>query len=128
MPRVSPMKCVLLALGLLALPASAAQAEEAIRTGPDSIPAAAAAIEALPSDTPAPPTRLEATDDEPTPESGRCDAPPDRKPHGMVWGAVGTGGYREAGAVVTQPIGRCASVTVMINRTDGGGYDRRGRR
>jgi hypothetical protein len=44
----------------------------------------------------------------------------DGKPHGEVWAGIGTGGYRQAGGVVTQPLGACGSVTVMIDRTEGG--------
>ena len=57
----------------------------------------------------------------------RCPAPPDRKPHGEVWAGIGTGGYREIGAVVTQPIGECGSLTLGISRTESG-YGRRFRR
>jgi hypothetical protein len=54
-----------------------------------------------------------------------CAAPADHKPHGEVWAGVGTGGYRELGGVVTQPIGDCGSVTLAIDRTEGGGRRRR---
>jgi hypothetical protein len=50
----------------------------------------------------------------------RCAAA-DAKPHGEVWGGIGTGGYREAGGVVTQPIGGCGQVTIGVSHaTDGG--------
>ena len=126
MSRASPIKCALLAIGLLVPPGFSARAEEAIRTGPDPIAAAAAAIEAIPPSAAPEPEHREAMEDDERPTPGRCAAPEDRKPHGMVWGAVGTGGYREVGGVATQPIGRCGSVTVMINRTEGGGYRGRG--
>ena len=56
-----------------------------------------------------------------------CDRNLDRNPHGEVWVGVGTGGYKTAGAVVTQPIGDCTEVTVAVSKTDGGRI-RRGRR
>ena len=56
-----------------------------------------------------------------------CQGNPDRQPHGEVWVGVGTGGYKTAGAVVTQPIGDCTEVTVAVSKTDGGRI-RRGRR
>jgi len=62
---------------------------------------------------------------EPAPEEvaeaqpGRCPTRIDKKPHGEVWGSVGTGGYREVGGVVTQPIGDCATVTIGMSRTEG---------
>lgn len=48
-----------------------------------------------------------------------CPPAPDHKPHGAVWGAVGTGGYREVGGVVTQPIGDCGQVSVAIDKVEG---------
>ncbi|MDP1640661.1 MAG: hypothetical protein Q8L59_00600 [Phenylobacterium sp.] len=62
---------------------------------------------------------------EPAPEEiaeaqqGRCPTRVDNKPHGQVWGSVGTGGYREIGGVVTQPLGDCATVTIGMSRTEG---------
>ena len=50
---------------------------------------------------------------------GRCPVRVDKRPHGEVWGSVGTGGYREVGGVVTQPIGDCATVTIGMSRTEG---------
>jgi len=46
-----------------------------------------------------------------------CAPPPDNKPHGEVWAGAGTGGYRNVGGVVTQPIGSCGSVTLMIDQS-----------
>ena len=54
-----------------------------------------------------------------------CAAATDDRPHGQVWAGAGTRGYRELGGVVTQPIGRCGSVTVAIDRSEGGGFGRR---
>jgi len=39
----------------------------------------------------------------------------DRNPHGEVTVGAGTGGYREAGAVVTAPVGSCAQVTIAVD-------------
>jgi hypothetical protein len=44
----------------------------------------------------------------------------DGKPHGEVWAGAGTQGYRQAGGVVTEPLGSCGSVTLMIDHTQGG--------
>jgi hypothetical protein len=62
---------------------------------------------------------------EPAPEEvaqaqpGRCPTRVDKRPHGEIWAGVGTGGYREVGGVVTQPIGDCATVTIGMSRTEG---------
>ena len=47
--------------------------------------------------------------------SGCLQPGDDRKPHGEVTVGAGTGGYREAGAVVTAPIGSCAQVTIAVD-------------
>lgn len=52
-------------------------------------------------------------------QEGRCPARVDKRPHGEVWGSVGTGGYREVGGVVTQRLGDCATVTIGMSRTEG---------
>lgn len=59
--------------------------------------------------------------------SPRCAASQaDGRPHGEVWAGVGTRGYRQMGGVVTQPLGGCGSLTVMIDRSEGGyGHFRR---
>ena len=44
----------------------------------------------------------------------------DGKPHGEVWAGAGTRGYRDVGGVVTQPVGACGSVTLMVDHTEGG--------
>jgi hypothetical protein len=54
-----------------------------------------------------------------------CVPAADRKPHGQVWGSIGTGGYRSVGGVVTQPIGDCSQVTIAVEHTEGGGRWRR---
>lgn len=55
----------------------------------------------------------------------RCGRKADPDPHGHVWAEVGTGGYRSAGAVVTQPLGDCGSLTVGVSKTEGRVYGRR---
>ena len=52
-----------------------------------------------------------------------CIRNPDRSPHGEMEVAVGTGGYRSASGVVTQPIGDCGQITIGIGTSRGGrGY------
>jgi hypothetical protein len=133
-----------LALSLLAASGagSAAWAQEVIKTGPDGSPPGA-----IPAPTPggdpdqspeaigawargvlagdrAPREQVAAA-----PANGKapgCTPPPDNRPHGEVWGAAGTGGYRDVGGVVTQPIGSCGSVTLMIDQSQSN-YRWRGR-
>jgi hypothetical protein len=51
--------------------------------------------------------------------SANCAQPGEkRQPRGEVSAGVGTHGYRELGAVVTQPIGKCASLTVAVSRAE----------
>lgn len=52
---------------------------------------------------------------------GRCPTRIDSRPHGEVWAGIGTGGYREFGGVVTQPLGDCATVTIGMSRSEGRG-------
>ncbi len=56
------------------------------------------------------------------PGDGRCVPPEDRKPHGEVWGAVGTQDYRAGGVSVEMPVGDCARVAVSISGSKGGPY------
>jgi len=124
------MKTAFLALALVLLPA-ASLADEAIATGAGAPPATTAIADALPVDdgpAPGPADHTARLGGEKAPARTACAAPADRKPHGLVWGSAGTGGYRSMGAVVTQPIGDCASVTVAVSRTEGGGLRPRGRR
>jgi hypothetical protein len=125
---------------LLAVPAiafaGAAFADEAIKTHDDQAPAA----EQAPVSTVADDARQANGDwarrvlagqptaeaDEIAPARG-CRARSDGKPHGEVWAGVGTGGYRNVGGVVTQPIGECGSATIAIDRTQMDDL-RRGRR
>jgi hypothetical protein len=118
------------------LGASSAAAQETIRTGPEGAPPAAEAPAAL-GDPEQSPEAIGAwargvLSGAPSAEAARaaapakgCQPPPDRKPHGEVWGAVGTHGYRSYGGVVTQPIGDCGEVTLAIGRTEGGFTARR---
>ncbi|MDP2214085.1 hypothetical protein [Phenylobacterium sp.] len=104
-----------------------------IATGRTGDPPSASASAAPLGQDPEPTVRAEAPGDwarrviagEPAPgavaqaQQGRCPTRVDNQPHGQVWGSVGTGGYREVGGVVTQPIGDCATVTVGMSRTEG---------
>ena len=127
---------VLIAAPLIAF-APAALADEAIATHGDGAPAAEA-----PADQVSGPDRSKQANGEwarrvmagqPTDEAAGdkqarkgCPQTGDGKPHGEVWAGVGTGGYRNVGGVVTQPLGDCAQVTVAIDHTEGG-YGRRRR-
>jgi len=106
---------------LAILAASPAVAGEAVATAGDGAPPPAAAVSGLPDTDPASADGPQAEGAQAArgdaPRRG-CEQPPDRKPHGEVWAGIGTGGYRSVGGVVTQPIGRCGSVTVGVN------YDR----
>ncbi len=120
----------LIALAALAsLAGSPAWADEAIKTGgAQALPAMADAVQPLPGRQASPHeigdwargviAGAPAADDAPASGSG-CAAPADRKPHGEVWAGVGTGGYRELGGVVTQPVGDCGSVTIAVSRSGG---------
>jgi hypothetical protein len=46
--------------------------------------------------------------------------PPDRSPHGSVWGGVGTHGYRNIGGVVCIPVGDHSRVTLAVDSTQWG--------
>jgi len=124
-PRMRPLGLPLLAVAAALVAGSAASAQEVVRTGPDGAPPAPAvdpgqppqAIDGGQSHGPLVGPWLDAA---PAPaaalgQAARCAPPPDRKPHGEVWAGIGTGGYREAGAVVTKPLGDCGSVTVAID-------------
>lgn len=52
----------------------------------------------------------------------RCNGmvAPDGKPHGAVWAGIGNHGYRDGGVAVTAPLGRCGSVSIAIDRSEGG--------
>jgi hypothetical protein len=55
------------------------------------------------------------------PPNAGCNPAADRKPHGEVWAGVGTHGYRDVGTAMTAPLGKCGSVSIMVDRTEGGG-------
>ena len=42
-----------------------------------------------------------------------------------MWAGIGTGGYRQIGGVVTQPIGDCGQVTIAIDKVEMDGPRRR---
>ena len=48
---------------------------------------------------------------------GTMPPPPDKKPHGEVWGGVGTHGYRDVGGVVCIPVGDHSAVTLAVDST-----------
>ena len=128
---------IVLALPLFAF-APAALADEAISTHGDGAPAAEAPADPASSQDRQKQANGEwarrvmagqSTDEPAADKDGakRCPQQGDGKPHGEVWAGVGTGGYRNVGGVVTQPIGDCAQVTVAIDHTQFDGA-RRGRR
>ncbi|MGI8839990.1 MAG: hypothetical protein ACR2F8_04265 [Caulobacteraceae bacterium] len=114
---------IALAAGAVALGGvSAALAQEAISTATGApAPSPASAANAAPI---ALPDTIDDRDAGPLPV-GPCGAvglirdgqveKPDKKPHGEVWAAVGTHGYREAGGVVCQPIGDHTAVTIAVD-------------
>ena len=122
-----PASCLLLGLWLAGGPAFA---QEAIQTGHGGAPpVASAAAGAEPDDVWA--RRVldaaSASASGAAPADGKAAATPacaaakgDGKPHGEVWAGAGTRGYRQVGGVVTQPLGSCGSVTVMLDHTEGG--------
>jgi hypothetical protein len=54
------------------------------------------------------------------PAAPGCNEVSDRKPHGEVWAGAGTHGYRDVGTAMTAPVGKCGSVSIMVDRTEGG--------
>jgi hypothetical protein len=121
------------------LAAGTAAAQEAIRTAPEGAPPAgetapAAAHSPLPPDEDSPDAigrwargvLAGEPAAEPMPKAPRgCVPAEDRRPHGQVWAGVGTGGYREVGGVVTQPLGTCGSVTIGAGKVESDGFRRR---
>ena len=131
------LRTLALAAACTLLAAPLALAQEAITTAPAGAPPAA-------EGAPAPVTPMRAEDSNSPQAIGRwaqdvlagkpaepeqiaaggpdarrgCSEPADRKPHGEVWGGIGSGGYRNVGAVVTQPIGKCGSITVGAEKTE----------
>lgn len=134
------MKRVLYPLFLAALLcAPVAQADEVIATGVGGAPPPAAEPAPAPGSEPSEGAKAQAIGDwahrvmsgEPSADedqprearagSGRCTRAEDRQPHGQVWAGVGTGGYRNVGGVVTQPVGDCGQVTIAIDHTESNG-------
>jgi hypothetical protein len=116
--------------------ASAAAVDEAIPTHTDQPPAAEPAAAPVVGDDPRQANgdwarRIlagQSSEKQDREADGKgCRRNDDRKPHGAVWAGVGTGGYRNVGGVVTQPIGACGSATIAIDHTQFDGI-RRGRR
>jgi hypothetical protein len=60
-------------------------------------------------------------------KAAACVRNPDRSPHGEAWVSAGTGGYRDYGAVATQPVGDGGQVTIGFEQGADSGYGR-GRR
>jgi hypothetical protein len=134
----SRLPLTVVAAGLLAgLAAATASAQEVIKTGPDGAPPAAAHVAPMAEPGADPEQSPEAIgawgrrvlEGRPAPREqamagpadGRqtpgCTPPPDRRPHGEVWAGAGAGGYRDVGGVVSQPLGNCGSVTLMIDKS-----------
>jgi hypothetical protein len=130
---------IVLGASLALLAASAASAQEIVQAGPEGSPPAAESAPPAPVVQDQEAAKAKAIGawaqrvlagapavDEPdgkpaaAPAKG-CSALPasDGKPHGEVWAGVGTRGYREIGGVVTQPLGKCGSLTVAVDRTEG---------
>jgi len=55
-----------------------------------------------------------------------CGEAVDRQPHGEVWAGIGSHGHRTLGTAMTAPIGKCASLSIAVSRTEGdfGGWRR----
>ena len=110
-----------------------AEAQEAISTasssdtGPPaaSAPAGQASGEEDPGDWARRVMAGKPAPDEPKPGAEGCAIATDGRPHGEVWGGIGTRGYREIGGVVTQAIGKCSSVTIAVSKTEGPSMGRR---
>jgi hypothetical protein len=72
-----------------------------------------------------PPGGLPITGDEPRltpPPTARCSEVADRQPHGEVWAGIGTHGYRNIGTAMSAPVGKCGTLSIMVDRTEGGGF------
>lgn len=122
------MKRVLSGIAVAFLMSAQAGAAEVVATaGPAVAPQAAAPAAALPLDGPA---GQVADGAPPAPGEAGCRAAAaaadDRQLHGEVWAGVGTHGYRDVGTAVTAPVGRCGSVSIAIDRSQGalGGWRR----
>lgn len=87
-------------------------------TPPSSVaPAAVAALPAAPVQITEPDAGPAAAESRPGCAAAEAA---ERQPHGEVWGGVGTHGYRDAGGAVTLPTGKCSSVSIAVDRMEGG--------
>lgn len=137
---MSPALAIALAAALLT--PSAVLAQEAIATGPEGAPPAAETPNRPLAEDPQSPEAIgrwardviagrpteearQVAEAQRNPQGRGCTPPEDRKPHGEVWAGVGTGGYRELGGVVTQPVGKCGSVTIAVDKMENDNYRRR---
>jgi hypothetical protein len=121
------MKRILSGLALAALITTQASAAELITTAKDATSGspqagAVAAPVSIPPLGAAPPIQLGLDDDQPMAAAEpTCNGlNPDGKPHGAVWAGVGTHGYRDGGGAVTAPLGKCGSVSIAVDRSEGG--------
>jgi hypothetical protein len=102
---------------------SSAQAQEAVTTA-----APGAGAPAMAAAGPGPtliPDRISERDDRGPVPIGPCGLPykddgagppkQDKSVHGVVWGGIGTHGYREAGGAVCIPAGKAAQVTIAVD-------------
>ena len=114
------VRAVTLILGFVAL-ATVVRADEAVTTAPAG-PSAVAPVEA--SNLPEMIHDRPAYDDRgpvlgPCGGQARVDAngtvKADKKPHGVVYGGIGTRGYRQVGGVVCQPLGDKGAITVAVD-------------
>lgn len=127
------MKRVLSGIAIAFLMSAQAGAAELVTTaGAAAAPQVAAPpAAALPLDGPARQAADGDTGASPAPGDGRCRAAApaadtDHQVHGEVWAGAGTHGYRDVGTAMTAPVGRCGSVSIAIDRSEGafGGWRR----
>lgn len=122
------MKRILSGLALAGLITTQAAAAEPISTAKDATTASPTAPAPAAPPLGAAPIQLGPDDQPIAPAEAGCNglASPDGKPHGVVWAGVGTHGYRDMGTAVTAPLGKCGSVSIAIDRTEGafGGWRR----
>jgi len=113
-----------LVIALLITSGAAAGGEPLTTAGAtQAAPPASAATEGAPPLSAAPARRADA-DAAPPPADGqpgcRDGEAVDHRPHGEVWGGVGTHGYRNVGAAAAAPVGKCSSVSIAVDRVEGG--------
>jgi hypothetical protein len=126
------MKRVLSGIAIAFLMSAQAGAAELVTTAGASVaPQVAAPAAALPLDGAVRPVADEDAGAALASGEGRCRAAapaadPDHQVHGEVWAGVGTHGYRDVGTAMTAPVGRCGSVSIAIDRSEGsfGGWRR----